>query len=375
IHLKAQSMTQRVLILGGRGRIGSQVTHDLLTHTDAQIVITGTARSPHWENPFPSSRVSFAAIALADEDALRQAIATADLVIHCVGPFHHRDQSVLTLCIEQGVNYLDVSDNLGFTRKVLSCDAAATERGVTAIVNSGIFPGISNSMARQGVEQFEQPQTIHISYVVGGSGGAGLTVLRTTFLGLLHPLQAWVDAQWQSVQPYSDRQAVDFPAPFHRAHVYWYEMPETATLAETFPVHTVVTKFGSVPDLYNHLTWLTARLMPKAWLQHPPVLEALSQISYRMTQVSDRFSGTGVAICCEVTGNRQGQPTRYRATLVHPDTAAAAGSGTGSIAELMLSGKLHKPGVSTVEAAIPTSWFEAAMQRRNIHIEQHIEPL
>ncbi|MCL6750784.1 saccharopine dehydrogenase NADP-binding domain-containing protein, partial [Nostoc sp. CCCryo 231-06] len=34
-------MTDSVLILGGRGRIGSSVAQDLATHTQAKITITG----------------------------------------------------------------------------------------------------------------------------------------------------------------------------------------------------------------------------------------------------------------------------------------------------------------------------------------------
>jgi nucleoside-diphosphate-sugar epimerase len=34
-------MTNRILIIGGRGRIGSSVAQDILTHTDAEITVTG----------------------------------------------------------------------------------------------------------------------------------------------------------------------------------------------------------------------------------------------------------------------------------------------------------------------------------------------
>ena len=68
----------------------------------------------------------------------------------------------------------------------------------------------------------------------------------------------------------------------------------------------------------------------------------------------------------EVTGIKAGQETNYCSTMVHPDTAIAAGAGTGSIAQLILEGKLSKPGIYPVEQVLPTELFLAAMKSRNI---------
>ncbi|NEO90928.1 MAG: saccharopine dehydrogenase, partial [Moorea sp. SIO3G5] len=55
-------------------------------------------------------------------------------------------------------------------------------------------------------------------------------------------------------------------------------------------------------------------------------------------------------------------------TLVHENTAVAAGVGTGSIAELMLTGQLNKPGVWPVEQALSTPLFEQTIQSRGLEI-------
>lgn len=369
-------MTDRVLILGGRGRIGSNVMQDLIAHTQAQITITGRHRASETEfSPQVQPQVQFLTLDLADRDGLRDAIASHNLVIHCAGPFLYRDASVLKTCIEMGVNYLDVSDNRAFIQKAFPYHEAAGAAGVTAIINTGVFPGISNSMVRQAIEQLDQPETIHLSYGVAGSGGAGVTVMRTTFLGLTEPFEAWIDNQWHQVKPYSDRETVHFPQPYGKVGVYWFDVPETVTLVNSFPVKTVITKFGSIPDIYNHLTWITAHLFPADWLRKPENIEYLSQLSYRMTQFSDRISGIGIAIRAQVTGYKENQPVTVVSTLVHENTAAAAGAGTGSIAQFILAGQLSKPGIWSVEQALTTELFEPAMQHRNIQIHLQTNPL
>ena len=360
-------MTQRVLILGGRGRIGSSVARDIAKHPQAQLTVTGRrALEKQQETSF-----KYLVLDLAETEKLREAISNADIVVHCAGPFHYRDTTVLQICIEQGVNYLDVSDHRSYTGKVLTLHEQAVEKGVSAVINTGIFPGISNSMVRQCVEQFDEPEKIHLSYVVAGSGGAGVTVMRTTFLGLQNPFEAWIDGKWETVKPYTKRETVGFPQPYGQNGVYWFDMPETFTLPKAFPtVKSVITKFGSVPDFYNHLTWIAANVFPVGWIQSRGGVEFLAQVSHKMTDVTDNFSGIGVAIRSEVTGIKDSQTKTYCSTLAHENTAVASGYGTGSIAQLLLEGKLKKPGVYPVEEALPTDLFEETMRSRGIEINQ-----
>lgn len=359
-------MTQ-ILILGGQGRIGQGVAADLLAHTSTHLVLTGRSPSAHTaEHP----RLQFLQLDLADTATLTQAIAASQLVIHCAGPFRYRDTQVLETCIHHGVNYVDVSDDRSFTQRALSLRSAAQDAGVTAVLNTGIFPGISNSMVRLAVEQLDAAEQIHLSYVVGGSGGAGVTVMRTTFLGLQKAFSAWIDGQWQSVQPYTAREVVELPAPYGRCPVYWFDMPEAFTLPEAFPVQTVVTKFGSLPDFYNHLTWMAAHWFPRSLMSRPETIEFLAKMSYRMTQFTDPMTGIGVAIRAEVRGQKQGQSACYFVTFANPQTATVAGNGTGSIAQFLLSGQLDHPGVWSVEQALSTELFQQSLAQRGLLIEQ-----
>jgi saccharopine dehydrogenase-like NADP-dependent oxidoreductase len=227
-------------------------------------------------------------------------------------------------------------------------------------------------MVRQGMDELDRAETIHLSYVVSGSGGAGITVMRTTFLGLRQPFDAWLEGQWSKVLPYSDRETIEFPKPYGKIGVYWFDVPETYTFAESFPVQSVITKFGSVPDFYNHLTWITAHIIPGVWMQNPKTIEFLSRISYFMTNITDFFTGVGVGMRVEISGWKNSQPVQYIASMFHENTAVAAGAGAGSVAQLILAGKLHRPGIWPVERVLPSELFTAAMKSRGIIIEASI---
>jgi saccharopine dehydrogenase-like NADP-dependent oxidoreductase len=366
-------MSKNITIFGGRGRIGSSVALDLLQHTQARVRITGRAldaQIPTILQQF-GDRVDYLPVELNDLQSLQNALAATDLAIHCAGPFRQQDPVVLKTCIDRGIDYVDVSDDRLFTLAALALAPAAKAAGVTAVINTGVFPGISNSMARQAVEQLDSATEIAISYVVAGSGGAGITVMRTTFLNIQHRFDAWLDGRWQQVRPYTSREMVEFPAPFGRAAVYWFDMPESLTLTQTFPVATVTTKFGSTPDFYNHLTWLTAHVFPKGLMRQPQFIEALARISHRMTDFTDRFSGTGVAMRVAVTGQKAGSLARYQSTFVHDNAAIATGVGTGSLGELLLIGELDRPGVWPIEQVLTTRQFERISLDRGLQVASH----
>jgi saccharopine dehydrogenase-like NADP-dependent oxidoreductase len=366
---------QRVLIIGGCGRIGRNIAQDILSHTEAEVTVTGRQAAGLAIAKHLGSRARFQVLELANRAQWQAAVAEANLVIHAAGPFYYQNGEVLASCIEQGVNYLDVSDERNFTRKVLTHHEAAAAAGVTAIINTGVFPGISNSMVRQGMEALDQAESIQLSYIVAGSGGAGVTVMRTTFIGLQHPFEAWLGGQWQTIKPYTQRETLAFPAPYGRAAVYWYDMPEALTLQQSFSVQNVITKFGVVPDFYNYATWAMAHGLPTRLLRNSRTVEFLAQVSYRMTDVTDRFSGTGVAIRCDIQGQQSGQTVHYVSTFSHPSAAQATGLGTGSLAELLLTGQLHQPGVYPVERVLPTALFQATLKSRQLQIAEAVQPV
>jgi saccharopine dehydrogenase-like NADP-dependent oxidoreductase len=358
-------MTHRVLVLGGNGRIGRSVAADILTHTAAQVTVTG--RLAAVELPGESSRQRYQQLDLADEGAVERAIAQHDLTIHCAGPFRSRNHQVLLSCIAQKKPYLDVADSPDYVNKALTYRPLAEAAGVTAIISTGIFPGISGSMVRQGVEQLDSAESVHLSYLVAGSGGAGLTVMRTTFIELQTPFLSKINGKWRAIEPYSQREVIEFPR-YGKGGVYWFNTVEALTVADTFPqIKTIVTKFGSVPDYYNRLTWLMARA-PKTLLKNPQVIEKLSQISYRMTQLTDPQTGVGIAMRIAIEGKKDGAGKSYLATFEHEDTAFCAGCGTGAVAQLMLSGRLAKPGVWPVEQALSTALFEETLAERHLTV-------
>lgn len=124
------------IIVIGAGMVGSAMARDLskdheVTSADINLEALNRLKTNHGVNTMELNA--------ADEQALKSAIADYDLVVCAVPGF--MGFQTLKWIIEAGK---DVSDISFFPENSLELDALAKERGVTAIVDIGVAPGVDN---------------------------------------------------------------------------------------------------------------------------------------------------------------------------------------------------------------------------------------
>lgn len=113
-----------------------------------------------------------------------------DLVIHAAGPFQQTEKcSVLEAAINTKTAYIDVCDDTDYSQRAKSFMSKALAANIPAITTAGIYPGVSNVMAAELVraaesesESEEKPEKLRFYYYTAGTGGAGPTILATSFL-------------------------------------------------------------------------------------------------------------------------------------------------------------------------------------------------
>ncbi len=98
---------------------------------------------------------------LADPEAVDRAVADADLVVGAVPGF--LGFRTLERVAEAGRDVVDISF---FAEDPFDLDALARERGVTAVVDAGLAPGLTNLVAGRLLEEWDAVETFHCR--VGG---------------------------------------------------------------------------------------------------------------------------------------------------------------------------------------------------------------
>jgi lysine 6-dehydrogenase len=142
----------RVVLLGAGGGMGAMAARHLaLTPSIDQLVLTDTsvdaASRPLRELREISVELSTAAVDILDPTALRQALADADLVVNCAGPFFRLGIPALEASIDTRTMYIDICDDPAPTAAMLALDERARSADVGAVIGMGASPGLSNLLA------------------------------------------------------------------------------------------------------------------------------------------------------------------------------------------------------------------------------------
>ena len=168
-----------ILILGGYGNVGSMIARSLIEKSDAKIVIAGRrytqaqAEASQYGERGIAREIDVAYI--KDYDVI---LKDVDLVITC---FDLPDDRFPRACLERGINYVDISAEQKVLSRIEALDNLARKHDATALISVGLMPGISNLMAKRGVEQFGEAQRVDNVALLGlgevfGSASADWTI-------------------------------------------------------------------------------------------------------------------------------------------------------------------------------------------------------
>ncbi|KAI5388309.1 hypothetical protein KIW84_074118 [Lathyrus oleraceus] len=191
-ELPEKIRNSRVLVLGGTGRIGGSTATALSNLCpDLQIIVAGRNREKGEALVAKlGGNSGFARVDIDDANSLEIALKGVDLVVHAAGPFQQTEKcSVLEAAINTKTAYIDVCDDTTYSLRAKSFASKALAANVPAITTTGIYPGVSNVMAAELVrlaesesESEDKPERLRFYYYTAGTGGAGPTILATSFL-------------------------------------------------------------------------------------------------------------------------------------------------------------------------------------------------
>lgn len=201
----------KIVLIGGTGRVGSSTASALLNLVPNAELVLGSRTEATYQNAVDRRKdlanTKHVQLDINDSVSIEKALEGADLVIHSAGPFQRKKScSVLEAAIKCKVPYMDVCDDTEYSQKARRLHDRALEANIAALTTAGIYPGISNAMAAYMIEKAnvdasskddvegersKEARRVLYSYFTAGSGGAGPTILETTFLLAGEPVVAY----------------------------------------------------------------------------------------------------------------------------------------------------------------------------------------
>eukprot|EP00249_Psilotum_nudum_P016269 c25753_g1_i6 orf=130-1398(+) len=286
----SHSSNARVLILGATGRVGGSTARALSNCCpNLQLVVAGRSREKGEQLLRDiGKQAEFVDVDIDDATALRAILDGVDLVVHAAGPFQCREQcNVLEAAIVSKTAYIDVCDGREYSQRAKGLNEKAKAAGIPAITTAGIFPGISNVMAAELVHLAKdessgsglKPEHLRFYYFTAGSGGAGPTILATSFLLLGEEVIAYRKGEKVVRQPYSGPVTVDFGKAVGKRTVYLLNLPEVASAHEILGVPNVSARFGTAPAIWNWAMVAVAKFVPQELLGNRATIDTLVRLS------------------------------------------------------------------------------------------------
>ncbi|EOY32766.1 Saccharopine dehydrogenase isoform 1 [Theobroma cacao] len=325
VQLPDKTRNSRVLVLGGTGRVGGSTATALSKLCpDLRIVLGGRNR----ENGAAmvatlGNNSEFAEVNIDNKDSLEAALSDVDLVVHAAGPFQQAQKcNVLEAAIETKTAYLDVCDDTSYAFRAKSFKDIAVEANIPAITTGGIYPGVSNGNIPVRCPQFKctklvgalktlmaaelvraarseskgEPERLRFSYYTAGSGGAGPTILATSFLLLGEEVVAYNRGQKIKLKPFTGMLNVDFGKGIGKRDVYLLNLPEVRSAHEVLEVPTVSARFGTAPFFWNWGMEAMTNLLPTEFLRDRSKVQQLVQLFDPLVRAVDGIAGERVSM-------------------------------------------------------------------------------
>jgi saccharopine dehydrogenase-like NADP-dependent oxidoreductase len=148
----------QIVVLGG-GLVGRVIARDLARDNDLRVTVADGSEKTRAR--LGSEGLGTIALDLTDDVAVRTAIAGADVVVGAAPG--HMGYRLLRLVIEAGKPYADIAF---MPEDFLELDGLARERSVTAVVDCGVAPGLSNLLCGRAEHEFDSVERMLV--LVGG---------------------------------------------------------------------------------------------------------------------------------------------------------------------------------------------------------------
>ncbi len=370
----------RIVVLGGCGAVGSVAVKTLANRPEVSHVVIGDmndARAKELIATLGAERVSFRAVDAGDTASVKQAIAGADLVLNCVGPFYKTVKTILSAVLDAGINYVDICDDVDVTLDILKMDDAAKRAGITALIGMGASPGVTNLLAKFIAEtQLDSTDSVDIFHCHGGEAIEGPGVIGHRFHCMSIDIPMFLDGELRYVRYFEPdgialRETFDFPV-LGPMPLFPYPHPEQVTLPRYLKVRQVTNKGSVIPIEYYQLTAEMCRLGLTS--KEPLQVGGQSITPYDfatafLIRERDRilreqnFGMQRGCVSVVVKGIKASQPREVRIHMA--SSAGGLGEGTGIPAAigalLVLSGKATTRGVIPPEGClVPTDFIVLA---------------
>lgn len=358
----------RIVVFGGAGDMGSEAVRDLAANPSVKsVVIADYSEKRALELADEVGRKAEAAQVDANlQSQVVELMEEADAVLSCVGPFYKYEEKMVRAAIEAKTDYASICDDFDAAEAALALDKEVKKAGITVLTGIGWTPGLSNVLARRGIDRMDRASRVNIAWAGSADDSKGLAVIKHTLHIFTGKVPTYLNGKWKPVDAGSGMERVEFPPPIKKIPVYHLGHPEPVTLPHFIDGLEEVTLKGSVIPLYlNNVSILLSRLRAT---DNVFKRDLVGRLVHRLGPLMGR-GGKGVSgLRVDVHGVKGKEDVHYSYTCVD-NMRRITGIPAAIGVAMMAQGKVEGRGVVAPEVAIDPGKFLKELEKRNIEID------
>jgi saccharopine dehydrogenase (NAD+, L-lysine forming) len=370
----------KVVVLGGCGAVGTIAVKTLARQDTFSEVVIADINLKRAEKLAASIGTKVKAVGFDADDpqGIRAAIKGSDIVLNCVGPFFKTVKQILSVVIEEKINYIDICDDVDVTLEILDWDKKAKDAGILALIGMGNSPGATNLLGKFAYEMLDETLSIDIFHAHGGEPFEGEGVIGHRFHCMTIDCPMFLDGELKYVKYFEPsgialRQSFEFPV-LGEVPLYPYPHPEQVTMPRYLKVKQVTNKGSVVPNEYYNLTrdlcglgLSSKEALDVKGVKVTPYDFAVAYIIRERERIikKTKFGSQKGCASVVVKGKKDGKYKEYRFHLASQSQALGEGTGIpAAMGVIMLQeGKITDKGVLPPEACMKPSDFIELLPR------------
>lgn len=260
--------SQAVLVVGGHGEVGRHVVRTLI-FMQRTIIIAGRNASKGQafiELLGNYSDISFRTLDLTKgPEELAPALGGVAAVIMCSD---QSDIKFVNLCLEKGIQYVDIAADDEHLRKIEKLNTIAQENHTAAVLSVGLAPGLTNLLVRECREKSPELNQFEIGILLGTGDAHGAQAIDWTMKNLLH---------WNSsLAPRN----IEYGLPWGRRKSYPFEFSDQYALERTIGVKASTFLCFSSKALTFMTFFLRQPILLPLIRKFPSILKFIGNVSW-----------------------------------------------------------------------------------------------
>ncbi|WP_033727782.1 saccharopine dehydrogenase NADP-binding domain-containing protein [Pseudomonas cremoricolorata] len=223
--------SKNVIVIGGTGETGRRILRALHRRCP-HVRLSCAARRPDRSDTLPAG-VSRVALDIDDSQSAVAVLRQFDLAIIALGPMDAYGARPHTLCLQAGIDCVDVNDSLSAADAIQALNSSALAQGRRVLTGMGLTPGLSGILLMKLVrEQASASGTYRSRFYAGAAYGGGETSPYVLLDSFKPTLTAFIDGKRQTQPaPWGDAHSrFTFSGHATPAPLIAYSAPEIATL-------------------------------------------------------------------------------------------------------------------------------------------------